>query len=512
MHWNMPEMVKAQRRGAARSARLPWRRVAALAAGAAAMSLAHGNFSIPAAGWLAPFLLLLGLRDGGRMRMGAGLALLVAAQAFAWRGALPFQGASYFAVTTAVALVTFLPYLVDRWLYPQLRPPLSTLVFPLALVSVEFLFSRAGFGTWGLIGYSQAGELPLLQLLSVAGLPGLAFVLGWTGSVAADVCFHGLKDEPRARTTLALAVFLAALLVAGGLRLAAGPGNQATVRIAGVTIDNDAVFRDTWGPLTYGNPLSAPQAAATRPGTLALQQALLSRTEEEVEKGASIAVWSEGAALVLDRDEPDFIAAGQRLARERGVYLFMAMATMSPGAPLVENKVVVIDPNGRVRDVYLKSHPTPGEMSRRGDGRIGWMDTPHGRLAWAICYDFDYPELIRQAGRVGADILIDPSWENAEMTPLHTEMATFRAIENGAALFRPVNEGLSLAVDSYGQVLARLNHFAEPGPERVLVADVPTAGAATLFPWTRDAIPWLCLAGLFLLAGKALLPGRPGAG
>lgn len=119
---------------------------------------------------------------------------------------------------------------------------------------------------------------------------------------------------------------------------------------------------------------------------------------------------------------------------------------------------------------------------------------------WAICYDFDYPELIRQAGRVGADILIDPSWENAGMTPLHTQMATFRAIENGAALFRPVNGGLGMAVDAYGRVLGTLDHFTTGTPDKVLVADLRTKGVATLYPAVGDAFGWLCGGGLALLA------------
>lgn len=270
--------------------------------------------------------------------------------------------------------------------------------------------------------------------------------------------------------------------------------------IAGITIENDAIFKDTWGPLTYGKPLSVDQAVAAAARTHELQQALLQRTERAAAEGARIVVWSEGNALVFRSDEPSFLEQGRRLARQNGIYLFMSLATMSPGDRLVENKVVAIDAEGRIRDVYLKSHPTPGEMSRPGDGRIGWMDTPYGRIAWAICYDFDYPELIRQAGRVGADILIDPSWENAGMTPLHTQMATFRAIENGAALFRPVNGGLGMAVDAYGRVLGTLDHFTTGTPDKVLVADLRTKGVATLYPAVGDAFGWLCGGGLALLA------------
>lgn len=481
-------------------ARVVWPHNTALACGAACAAFAHGNFAIPVAGWLAPFFLLLGVRGAGGRTLLVGAVLLATAQAAAWRGALPFNGWIYFAVTTAVGLTFYLPYLADRLLYPKLPAPLSTLVFPLGLVSVETIFSRVGYGTWGLLGYSQAGELPLLQVLSVAGLAGLTFLIGWAASVAADVVRYGLHEKGRRYAAAAALALLGLSLALGGMRVALARPGGTVVRIAGITIENDAIFKDTWGPLTYGKPLSVDQAVAAAARTHELQQALLQRTERAAAEGARIVVWSEGNALVFRSDEPSFLEQGRRLARQNGIYLFMSLATMSPGDRLVENKVVAIDAEGRIRDVYLKSHPTPGEMSRPGDGRIGWMDTPYGRIAWAICYDFDYPELIRQAGRVGADILIDPSWENAGMTPLHTQMATFRAIENGAALFRPVNGGLGMAVDAYGRVLGTLDHFTTGTPDKVLVADLRTKGVATLYPAVGDAFGWLCGGGLALLA------------
>lgn len=470
-----------------------------LALAALTLPFTIGAHLVPAAGWLAPFFMLGFSRTASPRSLPLGAVVGMAAHMLAWRGVLPFDGAVYYAVTGAVGLLFFVPFLIDRLAWRRLQGWRRTLAFPCAYVLVEFAFSRAGFGTWGLIAYSQYGAAPLLQLLAVTGMSGVTFMICWFAALAADLCGERPQSTGLKRTACLYAALLAAIVFGGGLRLAQRD-ETPTVRAAGLVVDNLEVFRNTWGPLSYGRPLTADQAAAAADGARRLQLALLERTRAAARQGARIVVWSEANALVFKSDEARLLAEAQRLAAHERIYLFVAMAVMTPGAPLAENKLVVIDPTGAVRGAYLKSHPTPGEASVPGDGRVGVLQTPHGRLAWAICYDYDYPELIRQAGRAGADILIDPSWEHSGMDPLHSQMAAFRAIENGAALFRPVNGGLSLAVDGKGRALAATR-------SETLVADLPTVGAGRLYPWLGDALPWASLALLTWLCAPAWRPG-----
>jgi apolipoprotein N-acyltransferase len=229
-----------------------------------------------------------------------------------------------------------------------------------------------------------------------------------------------------------------------------------------------------------------------------LQEKLLSASRVQARSGAKIIVWSEGNALVFKTDEAAFVARGQALARAEGVYLFMAMAVMTPGDKLAVNKLTVITPTGAVAGSYLKSHPAPGEASVAGKNEMGVMDTPYGRLAWAICYDFDFPAFIRQAGQKSADILIDPSWEGANMAPLHSHMAAFRAVENGAALIRIVNGGVSLAVDRNGRIRSQLDQTHSATTETIMLADLPVHGKPTLYGRFGD---WMGMASAALLAG-----------
>lgn len=475
-------------------------KIACLVLGSVLTAFTVGNAMLAVAAWLAPTFMLRFVRTS---RLAPGIYLgtfgLICAHAVAWDGVLPFQGAFYYAVVAGVGLTLFLPFIVDRLFCEHASGLVRAFIFPAALTAVEYLFSQLGNGSWGAVAYSQYGNLALNQIVSVTGLWGISFLTGWFASVFNDLWECRGSGAQARRRAAAFGAALALVLVGGGLRLTLAPAQTPSVRIAGIVVDNMDVFRNSWGPLSYGQTLSEQAADQVRPKADALLKRLIAQSRAEARAGAKIVVWSEGNALAFKKDERELIAAGQRLAAEEKIYLFMSVATMQPGHPRAENKIIVVDPQGRVRATYLKSHPTPGEMSIPGDGVMGFLDTPYGTLAWAICYDYDYPALIRQAAVAGADILIDPSWEGPAMAPLHSQMASFRAIENGASLFRPANGGMSLAVDARGQVLAALSGSAAEGPHHTLVASLPIEGTWTIYGHAGDTLPWMA-AGFLLFA------------
>lgn len=484
----------------------PLARAGLLLAAAAAITFTVGNHALGLAAWVGPLLLLAYVRRGSRgTALLGGAAALVAAQMIGWSGVLPFAGVTYYAVTGAVGLVFFVPYAVDRVVAPLLGHWGRLLLFPLSWVLVEHLFIQAGQGSWGAIAYAHLDNLALLQVASVAGLSGITFLNGLVASAIVNAWDSGWRKADM-RIVLCTAAAVVLVLVAGSLRLASAPAG-ATVRAAGIVVDNMEVFRNSWAPLSYGRPLTPAAAEKARPLARRLQEDLLRSTRREARAGARLVAWSEGNALVFSGDEAGFVAEGKKVAREERIYLFMAMAVMTPGERLAENKLVVIDPAGRVRANYLKSHPTPGEASVAGDGRLGWIDTPFGRVAWAICYDYDYPALIAQAGRAGADILINPAWDDPGMTPLHARMATLRSIDNGAAQLRPTNGGLSLAVDGRGVALAQV---ASRGTHTI-VASLPVKRLSVPYPRLGDWLPALalCLLLLFGLRAGLGVRGRP---
>jgi apolipoprotein N-acyltransferase len=465
------------------------------------MPFANGANAIAVAGWLAP-LFLLRFTRAQRIIVGVPvvLAVQVIALAIQYRGMVPFPTPLYVAVMVFYGLCFTLPYLGDRLLSRRLSVFSGTLVFPLVWTAIEYLLSLGPFGSWFATAYSQYGNLALLQMLSITGLWGVTFLIGWTASAG-----NALWEEwtisrrvPRVATMCALLVIMT--MLTGGARLALFPPAGKTVRVATLSGINSALHPDpkVVGRFFRHESLTPEEIATIRKNSAAIDDDLLNRSAREAKAGARIIFWGEANAPVLKEDENDLIRRGGILAKANGIYLGMVLASWHlETTPPLENKIVLIQPDGTPAWEFFKAHPVPGgeaAISIRGDGKLRALDTPYGRLSSVICFDADFPQLLGQAGRLGTDLLLDPSNDWKAIDPWHTRMASFRAIEQGFNLVRHTSQGLSAAFDYQGRQLAAMDHYATTN--RVLVAQVPVRGTRTIYALLGDWFAWVCLVGL----------------
>jgi predicted amidohydrolase len=162
-----------------------------------------------------------------------------------------------------------------------------------------------------------------------------------------------------------------------------------------------------------------------------------------------------------------------------------------PGA--VFNTTCLIGPQGiltRYRKVNTwipyEVHTSPHDLQGYDEPLFPVADTPIGRIGCAICYDWLFPEAMRQLAANGAEVLVrvsaymDP-WGATEPMDWWTVINRCRAIENLAYVVA-ANQGASLQnyppyswpggsqiVDFDGCLLAD----ASPGPgERIVVAPI----------------------------------------
>jgi len=116
----------------------------------------------------------------------------------------------------------------------------------------------------------------------------------------------------------------------------------------------------------------------------------------------------------------------------------------------------------------------------------------------------DFDGVIRQVGVGKADLMLVPASDWEAIMPIHQQMAEYRAIENGTALFRITRWGGSGAVDPYGRRLAYMDDFA--AQDNVMVAQVPiNAGVRTLYAQIGNAFGWLCVTALAACLGLLVL-------
>ena len=466
-----------------------------LVIGAILLVFSNGNWRIiPLATWLAPVFLLRFLRT---QKPGRGLVLVALMNIVAWFIMVQGMGGMLYYIAAAIyGLLFFLPFLADRLIAPRLKGIPSTLVFPLAWITIEYVGSlTTPFATWMSLAYTQYGNLPLMQIVSVTGIWGLSFLIAWFAAVA-NWAWEQDFAWPKVRGGVGLyAGILVLVVLLGGARLALFPPQSNTVRVASVTRSFD-LSRTT----------ECEQEWECIRGML--DESLddyLEDSRQAVHAGAKIIVWQEGAVWVLEEDEAAFIERGREFARQQDVHLEMGLMVVPRDRPPTyrENKVILIDPSGSIMWEYLKAHPVPGDIDVPGDGQVPTLDTPYGRIASVICFDMDFPSLGRQAGRAGADLMLVPADDWKAIDPLHTHVAVFQAIGNGFSMIRPTYEGLSVAVDYQGRVLAALDDFTTE--EVVMIADVPTEGVTTIYSRIGDLFAWLCVVGFLAVVGWALV-------
>jgi formamidase len=207
---------------------------------------------------------------------------------------------------------------------------------------------------------------------------------------------------------------------------------------------------------------------------------------------ATVAELLDRLAIPIPNEHTDRL---MNKAREHDVYIQSgSMLEEDPKWPgVVFNTTCLIGPAGilyRYRKVNpwipYEVHSSPHDLPGYDAPLFPVADTPIGRIGCAICYDWLFPEVLRQLAANGAEVLLrvsaymDP-WGATEPMNWWTVINRARALENTAFVVA-ANQGASLkhyppyswpggsqVVDFDGRILAE----ASPGPgERIVVAPV----------------------------------------
>ena len=472
----------------------------------------NGKLIIAPLAWIATAFLLRLTRT---TKAWLGLPLAAAAIAGTWlaqfEGIVPVEGAVFYVIALTTGIVAILPYALDKWLARKLPGFAATLLFPCAWVAVEHIgIVTSPYGSWGAFAYTQYGNLPLMQTAAVTGLAGIAFLAAWFAGV---LNWAWEKDFVWSRVrngALCYAGVVLAVLAAGEASLWNAP-ETLRVRAAAVVVDPVKLFSSDAAANRFyaGKPLTDEELVFTRAAMKRSNALLLQKTEREAAAGAQLIAWNEAAGMAFAEDEPALIAEAAAIAKRHRAVLVLGLLRYSPGKPRpMHNKAVLIGPEGAVRFTFYKARPVPGieePMLEKSGSPLQVADTPYGRIGAVICFDMDFPDVVRQAGQQRVDILVAPTNEWRAIVPIHGRMGVFRAVENGTNLLR-VARGLSLGADYQGHILAESDTLYSP--DRDMVVDLPVRGRATIYARIGDAFAWLCLAGLVLLTAVALVRRR----
>jgi apolipoprotein N-acyltransferase len=160
---------------------------------------------------------------------------------------------------------------------------------------------------------------------------------------------------------------------------------------------------------------------------------------------------------------------------------------------------------------YVKGHPVPLVEAgfAAGPRRLHFEDdAPWGRTTAAICFDHDFPPLMRQAGAARAALALQPAqtWGPRAFRRRHALGNGLRAVENGYTLLRCGSDGVTGAIGPHLETLA----WKETGSEGVVRMTLPAPAALrrdTVFARAGGWLfGWACVAAAAAATAALLTP------
>jgi len=350
---------------------------------------------------------------------------------------------------------------------------------------------------WGLLGASQQGVAPVLQVASIAGVYGLSFLLAAFAAAVGGAFRWGGADR-RGRAGLVAAVLLpAASLGWGWTRLARPVGEGPSLRVACV----------------QGNtPPDAPEAEG--PSLLAASEDL---TLQAARLGAQLVLWAESSTPYGFEMNPSYRAFVENLSRRAGASIVLGSIGGPTEGPY-SNSAFLVRPGGESAPSYRKIHLVPyGEyvplgrlmpFVRRFSTAIGEFEPGDRPAVWLldgvrvtplICYEAIFPQFARSAVGEGGEVLLNltnDGWFGSTAGPAqHLALARIRSVETARPLVRAAETGISAIFDARGRELAR------GGLQRreIVSATVSAGRETTIFQRTGGVLPVGCAIIAFIL-------------
>lgn len=424
-----------------------------------------------------PFLLFLESTSGWKSRL-----LLFGVNFLAWTlcvakiitGSMPLVLSVLFSLPIAL-LNTGGLLIWDRFKGRKL----SWLAFPAAMVMQEWVqVTFTPFGTWGSATNALVDQLSFLQSASIFGMAGPAFIIYLVN--------YGVKEFYQKRTfnlpvKVSLAIVTAALIF-GTFRVQIFQ-NEEQELFSAATIKSDCE--------AGGLPMPADNVRFQN------HKKMIERTVKASQGGAELVVWNEASAVIYKHEEDSFLLALSNVAKANQVDIVLGIVVpfMEPDFHY-ENKSYTLTKEGQILNEYHKHEPVPGEPAIRGEEEIIFVNRDYGKLGTAICYDFDFTYLGRQ--NKGSDIVALPSSDWLGITPIHTQMAAIRAIENGYSIIRSTRFGLSAGITPMGQMTSFSSAYHKGNP--ITYVQLHKNSVKTVYSLIGDILVYLSILFLIMLS------------
>jgi len=467
----------------------PWRRaiviLCATALTAGAYFVSSGLHRVWWPVWIAAIpVLLLAPRLGGWQAFAVALIARALAALNFWsylrqifRYPLPLM----LSIILVPAILFALAVVLYRMLVRKGRPWLAALAFPVAMVAGEYVFSLSR-GPFLSSGYTQLGNLLVLQLATLTGVWGISFSVNlFPAGLSAMV---SAAEKTRFRMAVALVGFYVCVLAYGAMRLLVTPRNSPSVVVGMVE--------------THAGQDMFPHIPGT---SMALMRKYAAQVQPLAARGAEFVVFPEKSALIHDADVTEVDTLFEKAARDAHVQVLLGILLVTDHGQL--NEARLYSATGDIASIYSKHHLVPSWEDKITPGTdLSVLAQPAGRIGIEICYDLDFREPARSYGERATGVMLAPAWDQGVDVDAdwHGHFALMRGVEDGFSLVRDAKDGLLTASDDRGRILAE-EPTRSDGALVTLLAAVPVRHDATLYQNWGDWFAWLDMVALIALLG-----------
>ncbi|MBQ8287143.1 MAG: apolipoprotein N-acyltransferase [Clostridia bacterium] len=404
------------------------------------------------------------------------------------------------------------------------RPKLMPILFATVWTFSEWLQTLTWAGVpWARLALSQTHSLAMIQSANLFGSLFVGFLIALVNGILGYAVYR-LLDFGSGLRIAAVSRAWKRLIPALGLSVAIVAANLAYGTLS-IVVDRDGEEEaDLSVGLIQGNIASGEKWDADAEDPLELHLRL---SEKAVEAGASdLILWAETVINYPVKKSPYAVDRISAFAVKHGVHLFVGTFDRVDGKNY--NAILCFFPDGSVEESpYGKQHLVPfGEYLPMedliravlpqlagmnmydspispGEGSA-ILDTEYGKIGRLVCFDSIYEPLARKSTADGAQILLlstNDSWYlDSPAVYQHNAHAQLRAVENGRAILRAANTGISSLITRHGEVTDDL----DPLVEGVIVGTATTSSHRTLYSYIGDLWVALCFGFMLFEAGTRI--------
>lgn len=355
---------------------------------------------------------------------------------------------------------------------------------------------------WALLGYSQAGWLPMMQIADLGGVYAVTFVVAAANAglaVAAVAIREGVPRRVLLACVATAAAPAGAAFLYGTLQITRVDMAEAAIPPVPVAlVQGDVSFGSRWRSEYYGRDLEI---------YLRLTLDVLRQDRPR------IVFWPESSMTFFLEQEPAYRGSIASVLAPFGAELVAgAPRASTPDGPPYLNSIYALSRTGEIAGRYDKQLLVPFgeyfpfgsiELLKRRFGPTreyspGTQDAPiptaAGPAGILVCNEAMLPEIAADRVAAGAAYLVNPSndaWiPDEKFADLQFDLVALRAIEQRRYLVRASTSGPSAIVDSVGRLQDRTKAF-----ERATGTGVvrPLSGR-TVYGSVGDAFAVACLA------------------